>query len=61
VTTDPIAIGSRGSPLALVQARLAAAELERAGHTTRLVTIETEGDRRAADTPWGEGAYLPAS
>jgi hydroxymethylbilane synthase len=60
VTTDPIAIGSRGSPLALVQARLAAAELERAGHTTRLVTIETEGDRRAADTPWGEGAFVAA-
>ena len=56
----PIRIGTRGSALALVQARLAAAALEAHGHATRLVTIETEGDRRAPDTAWGEGAFVAA-
>lgn len=57
---DPIAIGTRGSALALVQARLVAAELERRGEATRLVIVETEGDRRAPDTAWGEGAFVAA-
>jgi hydroxymethylbilane synthase len=53
-----IAIGSRGSALALAQARLVHEALEREGHTSRVVFIETEGDRRAPDTAWGEGAFV---
>jgi hydroxymethylbilane synthase len=34
--------------------------LERDGRRTRLVLIETEGDRRAPDTAWGEGAFVAA-
>lgn len=53
-----IRIGTRGSSLALVQARLAAVALERSGWVARLETIETDGDRRAPDTAWGEGAFV---
>jgi hydroxymethylbilane synthase len=60
VTGPRIAVGSRGSALALVQARLVIAALEREGRTTRLVIVETEGDRRAPDTAWGEGAFVAA-
>ena len=60
MTGPRIAVGSRGSALALVQARLAIAALEREGRTTRLVIVETEGDRRAPDTAWGEGAFVAA-
>jgi hydroxymethylbilane synthase len=60
VNTGRIAIGSRGSALALAQARLVSAALEREGRKTRLVTVETEGDRRAPDTAWGEGAFVAA-
>ena len=42
-------IGTRGSKLALVQAELVRAALERAGHAARLEIIETEGDRRPPD------------
>ncbi|MBA2720748.1 MAG: hydroxymethylbilane synthase [Chloroflexi bacterium] len=55
-----IAIGSRGSALALVQARLVQAAFEREGRPTRLVIIETDGDRRHTDTAWGEGAFVAA-
>ncbi len=55
-----IAIGSRGSALALAQARLVAEAFVRAGHPGRIVIIETEGDRRAPDTAWGEGAFVAA-
>ncbi|HEY8868108.1 MAG TPA: hydroxymethylbilane synthase [Candidatus Limnocylindrales bacterium] len=55
-----IAIGSRGSALALAQARLVGDALERDGRTTRIAIIETEGDRRAPDTAWGEGAFVAA-
>lgn len=55
-----IAIGSRGSALALAQARLVSAAFEREGRQTRLVIVETEGDRRAPDTAWGEGAFVAA-
>lgn len=55
-----MAIGSRGSALALAQARLAYEALERAGHASRVVIIETDGDRRAPDTAWGEGAFVAA-
>jgi len=53
-------IGTRGSALALVQAQLAADALAREGRTVRIVRVETEGDRRAADTAWGEGAFVKA-
>ncbi len=55
-----IAIGSRGSQLALAQARLVAEALEREGRPSRVVVVETEGDRRAPDTAWGEGAFVAA-
>jgi hydroxymethylbilane synthase len=55
-----IRIGTRGSALALAQARLVAEAFERQGRRTRLVTVETEGDRRAPDTAWGEGAFVKA-
>ncbi len=55
-----IAIGSRGSQLALAQARLVAEAFEREGRPSRVVVVETEGDRRAPDTAWGEGAFVAA-
>ncbi|MDQ6794613.1 MAG: hydroxymethylbilane synthase [Chloroflexota bacterium] len=55
-----IAIGSRGSALALAQARLVHEALRREGYTSRVVIIETDGDRRAPDTAWGEGAFVAA-
>ena len=58
--SDEIRIGTRGSALALVQARLAAAALESDGRATRLVLVQTEGDTRAPDTAWGEGAFVKA-
>ena len=55
-----IAIGSRGSALALAQARLVQEALAGAGRASRIVVVETEGDRRAPDTAWGEGAFVAA-
>lgn len=55
-----VRIGTRGSALALAQARLVAVALDRAGVPTAMVVIETEGDRRAPDTAWGEGAFVSA-
>jgi hydroxymethylbilane synthase len=55
-----IAIGSRGSALALAQARLVNDALQREGYSSWVVIIETEGDRRAPDTAWGEGAFVAA-
>ncbi len=55
-----IAIGSRGSALALAQAWLVGEALRNRGHSSRVVTIETVGDRRAPDTAWGEGAFVSA-
>jgi hydroxymethylbilane synthase len=60
VTAGLIRIGTRGSALALVQARLAAESLEQAGYDSDLVILETEGDRRSPDTAWGEGAFVKA-
>jgi len=34
--------------------------LEREGRPTRIVIVETDGDRRAPDTAWGEGAFVAA-
>ena len=55
-----IAIGSRGSALAMAQAKLVCEALEREGRATRIVIVETDGDRRAPDTAWGEGAFVAA-
>ncbi len=55
-----IVIGSRGSALALAQAALVHDALRSEGHASRVVIIETDGDRRAPDTAWGEGAFVAA-
>lgn len=51
--TGPIRIGTRGSPLALWQARTVAALLERQGRAVAIVTIKTQGDR-IQDRPLSE-------
>jgi hydroxymethylbilane synthase len=53
-------VGTRGSALAMAQARLVARALEAAGARCETVIVETAGDRRAPDTPWGEGAFVAA-
>ncbi|PZR60707.1 MAG: hydroxymethylbilane synthase [Chloroflexi bacterium] len=55
-----IRIGTRGSALALAQARLVADALGRAGRSSRLMIVETDGDRGAPDAVWGEGAFVAA-
>jgi hydroxymethylbilane synthase len=60
VNGQKVAIGSRGSALALAQARLVHDVLERVGQSSRIVIIETEGDRRSPDMAWGEGAFVAA-
>ena len=55
-----IRIGSRGSALALAQAGLVREALVHEGRPSRIVIIQTEGDRRAPDTAWGEGAFVAA-
>jgi len=60
VNSHEIAIGSRGSRLALAQAKLVVDALEHAGRISRIVVVETEGDRRAPDAAWGEGAFVAA-
>jgi hydroxymethylbilane synthase len=60
VSGREIAIGSRGSTLALAQTKLVHDALERVGHASRVVIIDTEGDRRTPDTAWGEGAFVAA-
>ncbi len=44
----------------MAQAKLVCEALEREGRATRIVIVETEGDRRAPDTAWGEGAFVTA-
>ncbi|MEK6720666.1 MAG: hydroxymethylbilane synthase [Chloroflexota bacterium] len=56
----PVRIGTRGSILALAQARQAVAAFERAGRPATTVLIDTAGDLRAPDTAWGEGAFVSA-
>jgi hydroxymethylbilane synthase len=56
----PIRIGSRGSALALVQARWVADRLAEGGVPSEIVLIRTAGDDRAPDTAWGEGAFVSA-
>jgi len=55
-----VRIGTRGSTLALAQATIVGAALEQAGVGNEIVVIETDGDRRAPDTAWGEGAFVTA-
>ena len=57
---SPVRVGTRGSQLALAQAHLVVAALERSGTAAEIVVIETAGDRRAPDTAWGEGAFVAA-
>jgi hydroxymethylbilane synthase len=42
----PIKLGTRGSPLALIQAESVAGVLRRLGAQVDLVAVRTEGDRR---------------
>jgi hydroxymethylbilane synthase len=58
--TDPLAIGTRASALAMAQATLVRDALEAIGVAARLVQITTDGDVRAPDTAWGEGAFVTA-
>lgn len=44
----------------MAQARLVHEAFVRAGRASRIVVIETDGDRRAPDTAWGEGAFVAA-
>ncbi len=60
MSDDEIGIGTRGSRLALAQAQFVAAAWKLHGRRTRIVTVETEGDRRPPDTAWGEGAFVAA-
>jgi len=60
MSPNEIAIGSRGSALALAQARLVVVAFEQHGRPSRIVIIQTEGDRRSPDTAWGEGAFVSA-
>lgn len=60
MTGRPVRIGTRGSPLAMAQATLVRDALAAADATAELIVIETDGDRRAPDTAWGEGAFVAA-
>lgn len=60
MTVREITVASRGSALALAQAALVIEAFERAGQVSRIVIIETEGDRRVPDAAWGEGAFVTA-
>ena len=55
-----VRLGTRGSTLALAQATIVGAALEQVGVGNEIVVIETDGDRRAPDTAWGEGAFVTA-
>ena len=56
--TRTLRIGTRGSALALVQANWVASRLAGHGVATEITIIRTEGDDRAVDTTWGEGAFV---
>ncbi len=58
--TRPVRIGTRGSELARIQAGIVRDRLAAVGVVSQTVAIVTEGDRRAPDTPWGEGAFVGA-
>ena len=56
--TRTLRIGTRGSTLALVQARWVADRLAEHDVPTEITIIRTEGDDRPVDTAWGEGAFV---
>ena len=56
--TRTLRIGTRGSALALAQARWVAGRLAILGLATSIEVLRTDGDDRAPDTPWGEGAFV---
>lgn len=56
--TRTLRIGTRGSALALVQARWVAGRLAEHGVPTEIVVVRTDGDDRPVDTAWGEGAFV---
>lgn len=59
MTAATIRLGTRGSALALAQARLVESALGAVRvEGIEIVTIETAGDRRRPDTAWGEGAFV---
>jgi hydroxymethylbilane synthase len=58
--TGGLRVGTRGSALALAQAGLVCEALQQHGIDHEVVVVETAGDRRAPDTPWGEGAFVAA-
>lgn len=60
MSAGEIRIGTRGSALALAQATLVRDALLAVGRPSRLEVVETEGDRRAPDAVWGEGAFVAA-
>ncbi|MEO8436930.1 MAG: hydroxymethylbilane synthase [Chloroflexota bacterium] len=55
-----LAIGTRASALAMVQATILRDALTSIEAESRIVTITTDGDVRAPDTAWGEGAFVTA-
>ena len=59
-STATVRIGTRGSALALVQATMVRDALIAAGVAAELRIITTQGDTRAPDTAWGEGAFVSA-
>jgi hydroxymethylbilane synthase len=58
VAVSTLRIGTRASRLALAQSAIIVDALALAHVAARLVTMTTEGDRRAPDTAWGEGAFV---
>ncbi len=57
---NALRLGTRGSRLALVQSELVAKRLQQLGVSVQLVTIVSDGDLRAPDTPIGEGVFVTA-
>lgn len=55
-----LAIGTRASALAMAQATILRDALDAIGVEARIVPITTDGDLRAPDTAWGEGAFVTA-
>ncbi len=53
-------LGTRGSRLAVAQAQLVADTLRARGVAVELVHVVTEGDRRRAETTFGEGIFVAA-
>ncbi|MBA2756633.1 MAG: hydroxymethylbilane synthase, partial [Chloroflexi bacterium] len=56
----PVRLGTRGSALARIQAEIVADALRSVGARVQIEILVTDGDRRAADTAWGEGAFVTA-